>query len=110
MSPQELQPLIDLIGSHYVFNKESYSQLEGKTDKDEILMFAVNHSVLHMNKSIGTLATACEAYDHKGITAVDKQQLEVGVVKMLINTLKLAEELGMTGQQLAERVFAFYKK
>jgi hypothetical protein len=112
MEWKELQLLMNLINSTYVFNEESYPQLKHATSTNQRLLFVVNHSLLHMQKSLGVIATQCEKYDHQGVNEIEneKHHLELATVKMLINTLKLAEELGMTGEQLSQRVVAFYAK
>ena len=106
---KDLQALMDLIGSKYVFSKENYPKLNDSNPETK-MMFAILHSKNHMDKSIGVIAGVCEEYDHKGqrthqgITIVEE-----ATVKMFINTLKLAEELGFSAEQLFERVERFYK-
>lgn len=92
------------INSKYVFNEQNYPALKGKSPEEKA-MFALNHSILHMQKSIGMLAFEAEAYDHtKNYDFVHESKLKEATVKMLINTLKLAYELGLTAEKLAEAV------
>ena len=100
----ELVALMTHIGDRYTFTPEQYPALKGKTPEQR-RAFAVNHNVLHMLKSVGRLAGESERYDHGG--KMDGDALREGVVKMLINTLKLAEELGLSAQDLADSVPAF---
>ncbi len=101
---QDLTNLMSFINSKYVFSEENYPALKGKTTEEKAV-FALNHSVLHMQKSIGVLATQCEAYDHSGnFNNVDQAALKEATAKMLVNTLKLAHELGFSPEQLAEAV------
>ncbi len=101
---ETVQQFIEFIGSKYIFNEENYPVMKDMPPEQKA-MFALNHSVLHMQKSIGKIAEVCESYDHTGkYTYMNKSQVEEATVKMLVNTLKLAQELGFTGKELAERV------
>lgn len=55
-----------------------------------------------MIKSIGRLAGECEQHDHG--EQLDDRALKEGVVKIFINTLKLAEELGISAGELVDSV------
>lgn len=67
--------------------------------------FALSHSVHHMQKSVGKLAAECERYDHGG--KLDDAAIKEGVVKMFINSVKLAEEMGINAEELAASVPTF---
>ena len=97
----DLQELMDLINARYVFNDANYPALE-KASVMEKMIFSIDHSVKHMNKAIGAICAETESYDHGG--AFSTESIKTATVKMLINTLKLAEELGMTAKYLAEEV------
>ena len=106
---KNLQELMDLIGSKYVFNKENYPKMDDSSTETK-QMFAIVHSNFHMQKSLGKIAEVCEEYDHKGNrTHQGITKVEEAIVKMFINTLKLAEELGFSAEELFERVEQFYK-
>ncbi|MBP6911856.1 MAG: hypothetical protein KBB88_01485 [Candidatus Pacebacteria bacterium] len=106
---KKLQELMSLIGSKYVFNKENYPKLDDSSPETK-QMFAISHSNFHMQKSLGKIAEVCEEYDHKGNrTHQGITKVEESTVKMFINTLKLAEELGFSAEELFERVEQFYK-
>ena len=94
---QELQNLMNEIAKKYAFNSDSYPSLEGKT-REEIFIFAVRHSALHMGKTLGKISTFSEAVDHgeKG----SQELLEEGTVKMFINVLRLAELQNISAEQL----------
>ena len=96
-----MQELMDFIGTRYIFSVEYYPVLQGKS-ADETRVFAINHSHLHMSKSLGRLAAESERYDHGG--SIDNAVVKEVTVKMLINVLKLAQELGMTADELIEAV------
>ena len=97
----DLAKVMSFIGACYTFTPEHYPSLEGVTP-DQKKSFAVSHSVHHMCKSMGKLAAECERHDHGGV--MSDAALEKGAVKMFINAVKLIEELGLTAQDLADRV------
>jgi hypothetical protein len=107
---ETIQQLMELIGSKYVFKEENYPAMKGMTEEQK-KVFALNHSILHMQKSIGKLAEVCEKYDHTGeYVPGSMDQVSEATVKMVINSLKLAQEIGFNGFELSERVQDFYKK
>ena len=93
---------MDFIGSRYIFSEKSYPLLAEKPEVQR-MAFAINHSILHMSKSLGKIAAECESYDH-GHGRPNEDVVKEATVKMLINTLKLADELGMTADDLAKAV------
>lgn len=97
----DLVYLMGYIGTRYTFTPEHYPSLEGLSPEHK-KAFAVSHSVHHMCKSIGKLATECERCDHGGV--MSDAALEEGAVKMFINAVKLVEELGLTAQDLANKI------
>ena len=97
----DLASLMSFIGERYTFTEEHYPGFSQLTPKQQKL-FAVRHSQLHMSKSTGAIATEAEAADHGG--EMNSENLKVATTKMLINTLKLAEELGMTPEDIAASV------
>lgn len=99
--PANLHEIMHYIGERYTFTAEHYPALKNATP-EERRAFAVNHSVYHMAKSVGKLASECEAADHGG--EMDEAALRRATVKMLINALKLAEEIGMDADDLAREV------
>ncbi len=92
------------IGKHYTFTSEYYPILD-QLSPTQRKMFAVNHNHLHMSKSLGKIAAECEVFDHSG--TINHAALEKATVKMFINTLKLAEELGMSASDLCSKVPKF---
>lgn len=92
---------MDSIGERYAFTPEQYPALKEATPEAR-KAFAVSHSMYHMAKSVGKLASECEAADHG--SEMDEVALRRATVKMLINVLKLAEELGMDADDLIREV------
>ena len=94
---KDLQQLMDFIASRYVFSADHYPGLAG-LNSEQTKAFAINHSHLHMVKSLGRIAAECEQYDHYG--SFDQVLIKEATVKIFIDTIKLAEELGMTADEL----------
>lgn len=99
-----LDAVMQYVGERYVFTHEQYPSLQGRSP-EERRAFAVSHSVYHILKSIGRLAGECEQHDHG--RQLDDRVLKEGVVKIFINTLKLAEELGISAGELVDSVPSF---
>jgi hypothetical protein len=84
------------VNSHYVFTDEHYPTLK-KLEGDERTVFALKHSLLHLQKSINHLrkketARLRPEYD---------TEYRMYVVKTLINIIKLAEIVGFTAETFA---------
>lgn len=97
----DLETLMDFIGKRYTFTNESYPDFE-LLSGDQQMHFIVRHSALHMMKSVGKLAAEAETADHGG--TVDYANLKTATTKMLVNVLKLAEELDISAEELAANV------
>jgi hypothetical protein len=87
--PPELPVLMNIVAER--FRDEEHDQA-----------FAIRHSVLHMAKTMGLLATECESFDHG--TSMNVVALREATIGMLINTLKLANDLQMSADELAAGV------
>jgi hypothetical protein len=101
-SPTTLAELMAEINSRYVFNPINYPALAHVPD-DMRVAFIVSHSLHHVSKSHGKLATIVEAADHSG-RPVNPEDAREGVLKLLLNGLKLASELGITPSQILAEV------
>jgi hypothetical protein len=99
-----LQEAIDFIAAKFVFDEASYPLLQ-KLSPEEKLQFSVNHSLQHMAKSLGKIATHLEDVDHGG--KGNMNLLKEGLVKQLINVLRLAELLDISGDDLLKEVPKF---
>jgi hypothetical protein len=103
-----LSSLMKFIAGKYKFNGDEYSD----SDFDNLTyyqqrVFMVNHSVLHMNKSLGRIAGEVEGADH-GVV-MDNELLREATVKMIINSLRLAEAVGLTPEDV-RRLVPHYMK
>lgn len=97
------------IASVWVCDSGRYPALEGMTT-DQRRNFLVKHSLLHIGKTTGKIAAVCENFDHVGQTdGEDSVLLQDTVVKLFINTLKLAEEVGLSADDLLVRAPQFVK-
>lgn len=105
-----LQDVMGIIAKKYVFKKENYPNMDDSS-VETVRAFAINHSVLHMQKTLGKIADVCEVYDHTGKQSLDGlNTVGSATVKMFINTLKLAEEIGISAEQLIAEVDTFFEK
>ena len=96
-----LASLMLFIGARYTFTNEHYPNIDLSTP-EKVRAFAVSHSLKHISKSAGKIAAETEAPDHGGV--MDEKSLRIATAKMLVNTLKLAEELGMSPDELGAMV------
>ena len=96
-----LASLMAFIGARYTFTNEHYPAADLSTP-DKVRAFAVSHSLKHISKSAGKIAAETEAQDHGG--TMDEKNLRIATAKLLVNTLKLAEELGMSPDELVAMV------
>ena len=95
----DLQDLMDYIEKRYVFSPENYPRMRTMSAIKRFV-FAVNHSHLHMSKSLGVIAAVLEGHDHANGGVMNVGDIKIATAKMLINTLKLAQELGMSADDL----------
>ena len=101
MIPSDLATIMRYVGKRYAFTPDNYPGLRG-IPPEQRKVFAVNHSIHHLYKSLGKIAAECEASGHSGV--LDEKALRRAVAKTFVDALRLAEELGMTAAELAEEV------
>lgn len=104
---KDLDTLIAYIAEHFTFDEETYPELRGASE-EERLAFAIRHSALHMSKTAGKIAAVSEDVDHG--RELDMESLRENTMKSLINTLRLAELVGMSGNDLVQAIEKKYKK
>ena len=95
------------ISEVFIFTADRYPILR-KLTHDQKLVFAITHSVHHMNKSLGKISAECETFDHG--EKMDKLALEEATIKMFINVIKLADVLGMSASELSKRSKVLLKR
>ena len=102
----DIQSTIDIIAKQYFFDEQAYPLLRG-ADQSSIYTFALRHLLLHMQKSLGKIATALEAEDHG--QDMNVQLLTEGLAKMHLNTLRMAELLSVKGETLNQMAINYTK-
>lgn len=98
---QNLDTLIAFIAKHFPFDENAYPELAGK-GPEQVKIFALNHLALHFSKTAGKIATVSERVGHGA--AVDVDALRQNTTKAFINALRLAELVGLSGEQLIQSV------
>jgi hypothetical protein len=101
-----LQEAIDYIAARFVFDEASYPLLH-KLTPEERLQFSVNHSLQHMTKQLGRIATYLEDKDHGGTGNPDL--LKQALVKQFINILRLSELLKVNAEELFSSIPKYMK-
>jgi hypothetical protein len=71
------------------------------------LAFAVRHCALHFAKTAGKISAVSERVDHG--EDIDMNELRENVHKALINTLRLADLVGLSGKDLIVAVEEKYQ-
>jgi len=103
----ELNKLIKFISENLVFDEKAYPELKN-VDEEKRLLFALKHSALHFSKTAGKIAEVNERIDHG--KEANSDELKSNVSKALINTLRLAELVGITGDDLIQAIENKYNK
>lgn len=89
--------MMHFVTSVYVFDEECYPN--GTFDTAEgRARFVLDHTMLHLRKSIGKLAAEREEYNHGGTMHIEN--MRVATTKLFVNLLSFAGELGMTADVL----------
>jgi hypothetical protein len=102
-----LDALMQYIAAVWVCDVKRYPELQGK-NPDERRNFLVKHSLMHVAKTSGKLASVCEDFDHNGAYEPDSEEMLKGyAVKLFVNALKLAEEVGLSADDLLQRAPRF---
>lgn len=96
-----LDDLIDLISDLLPVNKDVYPELATR-DQAEAISFCLRHSALHFSKTAGKLAAFVEDADHGKYAKI--QTLQAIVAASLVNSLKLADEIGISGPDIVEQI------
>ncbi len=102
----DLDALISLICRHFTFTAAVYPELHGMSEERR-LAFALRHSALHFAKTAGKISAVSERVDHG--EDIDMNELRQNVHKALINTLRLADLVGLSGKDLIAAVEEKYQ-
>ena len=96
-----IDQLIQFIREHFVFEAAKYPELEGVSE-DEHLKFAIRHIALHFAKTAGKITAVSENVDHG--EPLNVAQLKLNIAKSLINTLRLAELVHLSEDDLQKMI------
>jgi len=98
---QTLDELIDLVADLLPVNEHVYPELASRNPADAV-SFCLRHSALHFSKTAGKLAAFVEDADHGKYAEI--QTLQAIVAASLVNSLKLADEIGISGPDIIEQI------
>jgi len=99
----DLKKLMDLLATVWKCDPARYPELKGMSAAER-QNFLLKHSILHITKTNGKLAALCEDYDHNKQSSPEADaKMKTAAVKMFINALKLAEEAGVSAEELLEQ-------
>lgn len=96
-----LDKLIQFISKSFPFNGEKYPELQG-ADEQKRFRFGLRHVALHMGISLSKVAKASERFDHG--KEFDTTELRADAVNTIINGLKLAELLNISGEEIIQEM------
>ena len=103
----QLDDIIKKIVPHYQFNETDYPETK-HLDENQRRLFGIRHLAQHFSKTAGKIVAQTEPIDHGG--SPDFQELKIDVAKSLINTLRLAELIGMNEKDFTDFIDQKYKK
>ena len=102
----DINKLIGYVGKQFVFDDVAYPELKGMSEEQK-LKFALRHSALHFAKTAGKISEVGERFDHG--KEINIEDIKKNIPKALINTLKLAEIVGMTEEEIIRAMEEKYK-
>ena len=102
----DLQETMDAIASAFVYDETSYPALADRTSEQR-QQFALQHSLLHIQKSLGRIAAELETADHGGKANAFK--FKEAAIKQVINVLHLATLLGISAEDLHDVIPSYLR-
>jgi hypothetical protein len=103
------ESLMDHIASTWVCTPERYPEL-AVLNEEQRKNFRVKHALSHIGKSFGKVATVTESFDHDAKASPEADEaLKVAATKMFVNSVKLAEEAGLSASELLKRAPEYIK-
>lgn len=103
----DIDKLIKYIAEHFVFDENTYPELANATDREKH-DFAIRHLSLHFSKTAGNISSVSESADHGEEVDIDK--IKENIPKSLINTLRLAELVGMREEEIISKIKEKYSE
>lgn len=104
---QTLDKAHDYINRWYRLTGENCPLLRHDLSPTEGRAFIITHGVKHIQKAIGVIATETEVADH-GV-GMRPDALQTATVKIFINAMMMAHELGLSPADIAAAVPAAMK-
>ncbi|WP_133365617.1 hypothetical protein [Qipengyuania sediminis] len=104
---ETLDCLIDYVSDLLPVTNAEYPDVEAFS-RGEALEFCLRHSALHFSKTAGRLAAFVENVDHGKYDHIEK--LQAIVAAGLINSLKLADEIGISGPEIIAQMRAKFEQ
>lgn len=95
----DLQDLIRLVKEEWPFDKDHYPAIKKMSQKEKRI-FAIRHILMQQAKALAKGMEALERFEH-GLP-LDEEKLRLSVRNFFINTLKMAEFVGISPDQLAD--------
>jgi hypothetical protein len=96
-----LNEALTFVSEKYKETETEYPELRGLSDAEKI-KFSIRHCVLHSAKITGKLAAISEGTDHG--SPIDMEKVRGFAVKEMINALTLASRIGLSGDELLNRI------
>jgi hypothetical protein len=105
----DLDALMAHIGDTWVCDAARYPELQGMNEEAH-RNFVVKHSLMHILKTTGKIASCCEDFDHTHTAGPEEGLLlQELAIKLVVNALKLAEEVGLSADDLLQRAPRYIK-
>ncbi len=100
-----LDKLIKFISKNFAFDETKYPELKD-ADEQKRFRFGLKHVSLHMAIALSKVAKSSERFDHG--KEFDTTEIRADAVNTIINGLKLAELLNISGQEIIQEMESKY--
>lgn len=91
----DFKELLEVVKKSWPFDEKTYPELKNLDEKQRA-NFAVKHVLLHVQKSAGHIAKACEAADHG--EELSLPTLDVHACKLVVNSVRLLGLLDVSAE------------
>jgi hypothetical protein len=96
----DVADLLLIIAEGLPVDSDHYPELP--SEGSDVDRFCIRHSALHFAKTAGQLAAVAEATDHGG--TLDRSRIAQIAAASLVNSLKLANEIGLSASEMCALV------
>ncbi len=97
--------LIKFVSKNFAFDGTKYPELKD-ADQQKRFRFGLKHVTLHMAVSLSKVAKSSERFDHG--KDFDITEIRADAVNTIINGLKLAELLNISGEEIIKEMETKY--